>query len=149
MFDITVETRPDLRLVALPHKGPYLEVGKAFEKISAIFTSRELWPHARGMAGLYYDDPNAVAAEDLRSHAGVVVAEDAPLPDPADDIPVKGGKFAVLHYKGPYAGLRAAYDHLYGDWLPQSGEEPANAPVMEVYLNSPNDTAPEDLLTDI
>jgi hypothetical protein len=32
---------------------------------------------------------------------------------------------------------------------PGSGEEDADSPAFEVYLNSPMDTAPEDLLTEI
>ncbi|MFZ1481646.1 MAG: GyrI-like domain-containing protein [Paracoccaceae bacterium] len=56
---------------------------------------------------------------------------------------------AVLAFKGPYAGLPAAYDQLFGIWLPQSGEEPADSPVFELYLNTPMDTAPEQLLTEI
>jgi AraC family transcriptional regulator len=45
--------------------------------------------------------------------------------------------------------MQAAYQWLYGTWLVQSGEEPADAPVFEEYLNSPRDTAPADLLSDI
>lgn len=52
---------------------------------------------------------------------------------------------AVMHCKGPYAGLKAAYDYLFGEWLPKSGEDPS----FEIYLNDPTDTALDDLLTDI
>ena len=45
--------------------------------------------------------------------------------------------------------MRAAYQWLYGDWLLRSGREPADAPVFEEYLNSPRDTAPTELLSDI
>jgi AraC family transcriptional regulator len=38
---------------------------------------------------------------------------------------------------------------LYGSWLPQSGREPGDAPCLEEYLNSPRDTAPTELLSDI
>jgi AraC family transcriptional regulator len=55
----------------------------------------------------------------------------------------------VLRFRGPYATMRAAYQWLYGEWLVQSGAQPADAPVFEEYLNSPRDTAPNDLLTDI
>jgi AraC family transcriptional regulator len=55
----------------------------------------------------------------------------------------------VVTYKGPYSGLEAAYTALFGNWLPESGEEPADAPCYELYLNSPMDTAPEDLITEI
>ncbi len=59
------------------------------------------------------------------------------------------GEYAVLRHKGPYADMKAAYDWFYGQWLPQSGREPANAPPVEEYLNSPQDTPPMELLTDI
>jgi AraC family transcriptional regulator len=55
----------------------------------------------------------------------------------------------VLTFTGPYAGLPAAWDQLYAAWLPASGEEPADSPPFEVYLNSPMDTAQEALVTEI
>ena len=68
---------------------------------------------------------------------------------PLEQVTLPAGRHAVLTYQGPYAGLPAAYDQLFGLWLPQSGEEPADSPVFEIYLNSPMDTAPDDLLTEI
>ena len=149
MFTVTVTRTPAKRLAALAHTGPYPDIGRVFEDLGAIFTARNLWPHARGMSGLYYDDPNAVAAADLRSHAGVVLADGAALPEGLEEITTHAGKTAILTFKGPYAGLKGAYDYLYGVWLPQSGEEAADAPVYENYLNGPADTAPDDLLTEI
>ncbi len=51
--------------------------------------------------------------------------------------------------KGPYSDLPSGYAQLFGQWLPASGEEAADSPAFEVYLNSPMDTAPDDLLTEI
>ena len=45
--------------------------------------------------------------------------------------------------------MKAAYQWLYGEWLVRSGREPADAPVFEAYLNSPVDTPPTELLTEI
>jgi len=149
VYDVEVTQDPGHRLAALPHQGPYLEVGGAFEKVQGIATARELWPHAKGMIGLYYDDPNAVKEADLRSHAGLALSDDATIDAPLEEIRMDATEIARLRFKGPYAGLKAAYDYLYGVWLPESGKEPADAPVFEVYLNSPHDTAPDDLLTDI
>ena len=114
-----------------------------------ICSTRGLWPQVEGMLGIYYDDPDAVAAEDLRSAAAVIVQPDTPVEDPLTESAVQGGRSAVLTFKGPYAGLREAYLYLYGDWLAQSGAEPRDEPPYEVYLNDPSDTAPEDLLTEI
>ncbi len=140
---------PTRRLAAVPHRGAYYEIGKAFEKVGNIFTARELWPHARGMVGVYHDDVTAVPEAELNSHAGVVVEEGFDMPDVLEDLHLAPGRTAVMHYKGPYAGLRAAYDYLYGVWLPKSGEVPGDAPPFEVYLNSPMDTPPDELLTDV
>jgi AraC family transcriptional regulator len=45
--------------------------------------------------------------------------------------------------------MKASYQWLFGEWLPQSGKEVANAPCIEEYLNNPQNTAPTELLTDI
>lgn len=55
----------------------------------------------------------------------------------------------MLRFTGPYAGLGAAYDWLFGTWLARSGEIPRDAPCGELYVNPPGSAAPEDLLTDI
>ena len=101
------------------------------------------------MVGIYYDDPGTVAPENLRSHAGVLVDTGFSMPENLEDVVLPEGRMVVMHYKGPYAGLKAAYDYLYGQWLPQSTEELREAPSFEVYLNDPTDTKPDDLLTDI
>lgn len=56
---------------------------------------------------------------------------------------------AALRFKGHYPGLPAAYSHLCGTWLPTSGFEAGDSPIFEDHLQSPMDTAPENLLTDI
>lgn len=148
MFDVEMRDVPAVRLAALAHKGPYLEVGRAFEQLGALMSARGLWGDVRGMSGVYYDDPNAVDAADLRSHAGVVWAG-ADVPEGLEEVGLPAGRAAVLTFKGPYSGLKAAYDHLFGVWLPGSGQEAADVPVSENYLNAPQDTAPDDLLTEI
>ncbi|MBF9030784.1 helix-turn-helix domain-containing protein [Rhodobacterales bacterium HKCCE3408] len=149
MFPIEIATQPARRLAAMPHRGAYIEIGKTFESVGAIAAARNLWPHVRGMIGVYYDDPDAKPEAELRSAAGLAVTYTAPIAEPLQEIRLPEGRYAVMHYKGPYPGLAAAYKHLYGVWLPESGEEAGDHPPIEVYLNAPQDTAPEDLLTDV
>lgn len=149
MFDVEIKDLPNRRLASLPHKGDYNSIGHAFERIAMICSTRGLWPQVEGMLGIYYDDPDAVAAEELRSAAAVIIKPDMPVEDPLVESAVRGGRSAVLTFKGPYAGLREAYLYLYGDWLAGSGAEPRDEAPYEVYLNDPSDTAPEDLLTEI
>lgn len=62
---------------------------------------------------------------------------------------VAGGDYAVTTHFGPYHKLGDTYTKLLGQWLPRSGRELRSAPCFEVYLNDPQGTEPEDLLTDI
>jgi AraC family transcriptional regulator len=149
MHPIEIREEPPRRLMALPHKGPYQDINHAFGKLTAIMASRDLFRNAGAMIGVYYDDPVSVPAAELRSHAGFVRKDKAAVGAPLEEVALPGGRHAVLTYTGPYAGLPAAYDQLFSVWLPQSGEEPAQSPAFEHYLNSPMDTPPEALVTEI
>ncbi|MBY6067764.1 AraC family transcriptional regulator [Leisingera aquaemixtae] len=148
MYDVITRTDPARRLAGLPHKGAYHEIGKSFEAFGAICESRQLWPRFGAVLGVYFDSPDEVAEAELRSFAGAEFTGEA-LPEGMEEVSLPGGRAAVLTYKGPYSGIHAAYHSLFGNWLPASGEEPADQPCYEVYLNNPRDTAPEDLLTEI
>ncbi|PZQ97973.1 MAG: AraC family transcriptional regulator [Cereibacter sphaeroides] len=149
MYDVIIRTDPPRRLAAMPHEGAYLRINLAFEKLGATLGARGLTGRIGKMVGVYYEDPSAKPENELRSHAGVEVGEDFPIEAPLEEVRLPGGRTAVLTFTGPYAGLPAAYDQLYSIWLPDSGEEPAHSPAFEVYLNTPMDTPPHALKTEI
>lgn len=43
--------------------------------------------------------------------------------------------------------MRAAYDWLFGVWLPEGEYERRDAPILEAFLNDPSQTAPADVLS--
>lgn len=149
MFPVEITDVPERRLIGLPHQGAYFRISEAYSRLDAIIAARGLFPQTRGMIAVFYDDVTTVAEEDLRSFAAFQVEAELPLPDGLEERVLSAGPQAVLHYKGPYANLASVYDFLFGTWLPASGREPADAPSYEFYLNSPMDTAPDELLTDI
>ncbi|MEM1129740.1 MAG: GyrI-like domain-containing protein [Pseudomonadota bacterium] len=150
MLPVEIEVTPVYRLAALPHTGPYDSLGSAYDLLANLLTERGLWPKLGHMMGVHYDDPRSVESEALRSHAGAqVVDDDFPMAPPLETVVVPAGRHAVMRYQGPYEGLSKAWDSLVEDWLPTSGEEMGEGPAFEIYLNSPQDTAPEDLRTDI
>lgn len=148
MHDVTIRTDDARRMVAIAHKGPYPEISRAFEQFAALCGARDLWPQLGPVAAIYFDNPDVVPAADLRSLAGAFFHGET-APEGMELFELPAGRTAVLTFKGPYAGLHAAYEDLYGRWLPQSGEEPADTPCCEIYLNDPRDTAPDDLVTEI
>jgi AraC family transcriptional regulator len=149
MYPIALRDEPVRHLAAIDHSGPYPEINRAFEKLFATLAARDLIAKTGHMVGVFLDDPSAVAPAALRSFAGVEVAPEFPAAAPLGLQILPGGAQAVLTYTGPYAGLPAAYDQLYGVWLPQSGRTPADQPSFEIYLNSPMDTPQDKLVTEL
>lgn len=150
-YDVVIESRPALTLAVMRHVGPYAEIGPVFERLMIWAGGRGLPLDEPSAIAVYYDDPGAVPAAELRSDAGLVVPPAFAL-DPATDgeirlTPLAAGRYAALTFKGPYADLEAVYGWLYGAWLPSSGHEPADSPSHEEYLNDPKTTPPSELLT--
>lgn len=149
MYPVEIRDLPDQHLVSVAHTGPYPEINHAFERLFASLATRGLIGQTGHMVGVFLDDPGVTPAANLRSHAGVVVDAGFAVPDALDRYTLPAGPHAVLTYRGPYAGLPAAYDQLFGLWLPASGRMMADRPSFEVYLNSPMDTPQDQLLTEL
>ena len=149
MFPVTITDQPERSVYGLIHRGRYDQINAAYARVNAILGTANLWPQFREMVAVYFDDPDTVPEAELRSLAGVVLAPGTPLPEGLEAHVLPGGRHAVMQFKGPYPGLKAAYGWFYGDWLRASGEALRDAPSFEVYLNSPMNTSPEDLRTDI
>lgn len=150
MYPVTIEELAPMRAAGVLHRGPYADIGRAFQRLGATLAARNLFAQVREMFVTYHDAPGSKPDADMRAHVAVAIADGFPLGlEGLDYFDVPGGKYAVLAHKGPYATLASAYAWLYGQWLPQSGEEPRDAPPVEVYVNDPRVTAPDDLRTDI
>ena len=146
-YDVQVRSVPVMRLVTEAHTGSFMDIGAAFGRLFGALAMRG-WPvDSTRMIGVYLDDPSAVAEDNLRSLAGALIDGEAPAGLPTFDLPARD--YAVLRYKGPYSDMRPAYRWMFGTWLPQSGREVADAPVLEEYLNNPRDTPPGELLTNL
>ncbi|TKC89781.1 GyrI-like domain-containing protein [Trinickia terrae] len=147
--EVTIRTVPAMTAVTVDHTGSYMQIGKAFDALFGWLASNDMLASVQHAVGIFYDDPGAVAEDSLRSKAGAVLAAPIGVTAPLSLTEIAGGQYAVLRHRGPYADMAAAYQWLYGEWLPQSGREAADAPVFEEYLNNPRNTAPSELLTDI
>jgi AraC family transcriptional regulator len=124
-----------------------MEIGKAFEQVSIYAGTRGLIGPETHMFGVYYDDPNAVPAADLRSEACLTVPPGTDIAAPAHALTIAGGRYVTALHTGPYAELEKAYQWLFGAWLPTSGHEPDDRPSLEEYLNDPRTLPPTEWQT--
>lgn len=147
--EIEIKTINKIKAVSLQHTGAYLQIGEAFDPLySWLASHNHLDPEMR-LIGAFYDDPTAVPESELRSRACIVLREEVVIEEPIQFTELSAGTYAVFRHKGPYATMKAAYAWLFGKWLVQSGRELVDQPILEEYLNNPQDTAPNELLTDI
>ena len=67
--------------------------------------------------------------------ASIVIGDDIQVNSPFTLSEIPKGKYAVLYYKGhPEEAIKAQLS-IYSDWLPDSGFEPDEFPMLERYLN--------------
>jgi AraC family transcriptional regulator len=147
--DVRITTFPARRVAFIRHVGPYMEVGPTFGRLTAWAGRRGLFRPDTLVLGVCWDDPAVTLPDKLRMDCCVTAPDGVAADGEVGVQTVGGGEYALLSHTGPYAGLGHAYRWLYGLWLPASGREPRNAPPFEVYVNSPRDTPPEKLRTDI
>jgi AraC family transcriptional regulator len=148
-FPVRIETLPARRVAYLRHVGPYQSVGPTFQQLMAYAGQHGLFGPATVVLGVCWDDPEMAPPERIRYDCCVTVGE-AFTPDGEVQVQtIEGGEYASATHVGPYEKLREIWSWVYGTWLPASGRTTRQAPPFEVYRNSPMDTPPEKLITEI
>lgn len=148
-YEATIRHTAPIRVAALPHRGPYMNIGGTFERLLALAGGQGLLGSQVRTFGIYYDDPSATPVSALRADACLAIPGGVTPTGELQVRDIRGGRYAVVLHVGPYAELERPYKWLYGTWLAQSGEEPDNAPLVEEYLNDARTVSPTQLETEI
>ena len=148
-FPVTLEQHEPLSCACVAHAGGYMAIDRAMGTLFNGLAAQNLLQEKPRMLAVFFDDPEIVEESELRSMACSPVPMGVSSEAPLERRALRGGCYARVRYEGPYADMKEAYRWMFGVWLPQSGHEPADAPVIEEYLNSPVDTPQTKLLTDI
>lgn len=150
--DVKVLILDPMDLLAVSHVGPYMKISDAFYTLGQWLGERQVRTSGARMVGIFYDDPNQVEASKLRSKAAIHLEHetDVEIISPVEKIHLRGGDHAMLLHKGPYEGLGESWMWFYNEWLPKSGRKADfSMPSFEVYLNTPDEVAPDDLRTEL
>ncbi len=159
---IDVQIRPFLPMsvATVRYTGPYDECYPAWETLVAAMQAHGLMTERSVACAVSHDNPDITPARKCRME----VCLSLPSGATADALVVRdllrdkrvylreigsAADYAAIEVRGPYTLLHPAYRSLYREWLPQSGREPEDDPGFEVYYNSPQNTAPQDLRTEI
>ncbi|MDF1839441.1 MAG: GyrI-like domain-containing protein, partial [Planctomycetota bacterium] len=147
--EIQIKTYPKRRVAFLRHVGPYIEVGPTWGRFCGMLGPLGLLGPETKIFGAPHDDPDVTPPDKLRYDACVEVDDSF---EPKGELGVQelgGGKYAVLVHEGPYENFGQSYGELYARQFSDGKSKPGEGPCLEFYLNSPEDTAPADLRSEI
>lgn len=150
--EVKLVTLEPMDLLAVSHVGPYTKIGDAFYTLAQWLGERNVRTSGAKMVGIYYDDPNTVEASKLRSKAALHLGQetDVEIVAPVEKFQLRGGDHAMMLHTGPYEGLQRAWMWFYNEGLNRLARTPDySAPSFEIYLNTPDQAAPEDLKTEL
>jgi AraC family transcriptional regulator len=148
-MQVEVRRIPPMRVAFKRHTGPYMEVGRTWETFVPWLGSQGLLGAETQFIGVGHDDPEVTPPEKVRYDACVTV-DDRFEPEGEVGVTTIGdGEYAVTVHHGPYEKLGETYAALCGEWVPRSGRELRAAPCLEFYLNDPESTESEELLTEV
>lgn len=156
------ETRKDVKAISVRLTGDYQKLN-----YMAAWNKLGEYCHANGIdyncpdaeyINIYHDNPATTPAAECRADvciAAPIVEKMQPTTD-VNIITVYGGRYLVYHYRGPYDKLGEVNAMVYGEMLPKSGEKVRmdngvieHCQMFERYLNAPETTRPENLVTEI
>lgn len=150
MYQVEQHTVPAMSLIGVEHKGDYMKIGQAFEKLSVMASKLGLINENTRFFGIYYDDPKTVEQDKLSAKACISVdVTQLPEEHQFELLNIPPSKAVSLLFEGDYPELEKPYDWLFGEYLPQSNYQLKDFPPFEEYLNDAKNTPPQQLLTRI
>lgn len=148
-MNVMIKQVDEILVAYVSHQGPYTECGHAWDTLCSTLAPIGLLGGDAKMIGVSYDDPDMVSPELLRYDACISVDENFSTTDDIGFKTIASGRYAVTTHIGPYEKLNETYQKFFGQWLSQSDYESDDKPCYEIYLNDPESTEPDELITDI
>ena len=135
--NIEVREMSSQRVCTFASQGGYAPeaIYGAWDKLIDWATNHGIKPEQQARFAFAFDNPAITPIDKCRYDASIVIANDMPVNLPFKSSEIPTGKYAVLYYKGSPEETLKAQMSIYSDWLPNSGFEPDDFPLLENYLN--------------
>jgi AraC family transcriptional regulator len=135
---VTIRRKPPLFVACARAVGPYEQTSAyAWAKLAAWSCPRGLLRPDAIHIGMLHDDPSLAPSERLRFDACLAVGPEVAPEGDIGVMHIPGGEYAVTVHNGPIEELGKTYTRLFGQWLPETGREPAPRPSYYVCRTDP------------
>lgn len=145
--NVEVRMIEEIKAIYLRHSGSYEELAVVFQGMMSRLMN---WAKVRDLLNsdskpfaIYHDNPEFTAQDNLKTSICLVVSQDVDVNSDIGKIVIPSGKYAIGHFEvDEPSDHTTAWNYIYGQWLPNSGFQPDDGYVFEMYMNDPN-THPE------
>jgi AraC family transcriptional regulator len=135
-MNTTVKTLPSYHVAYMRTVGPYGAKGGVpalWQRLLRWASARDLWTSERVCLGIAHDNPHITEPAKCRCDVAIVVPPDFKADGGVNLADIEGGKYAAREFVGTAPEVGAAWDQLFGIWLPQSGYQPDQRLCFELY----------------
>ena len=140
--------KASLNLAYIRHFGSYEKIDDSFLRLSSWATENLLLSKQQTNLGIVYDNPDLTEESNLRFDACIIVPKEILPKGEIGYKKIKGGKFAVFRYHGPFETFYTVYDYIYNICLFDYKWELRDEPALELYISSPPYCNSKELITD-
>jgi effector-binding domain-containing protein len=134
------------KVAYIPYRGSYEKIPELIQKVGQWVTD-----HGLDIAGLvygtYYNTPEEVAEEDLQYEIGFSFAGEAQQDGQVGVKEIPAHTVLAAMHQGPYTDVGPVI-HTVVEYAVENGYDIVG-PITEIYLNDPNSTPEDELLTEV
>lgn len=140
-MNVSVKEFSPKRVGYFRHTGSYLDTGANWQRLLGWVAKNGLFRPSAEFIGISLDDPETTEDDACRHDACITLPEgfNEAAHTGASYQTLPGGSYAVYRFHDTIDKLLLAFRSLYLQWLPESGYEADDRPVMEINLNNPAD----------
>lgn len=145
-MEIEIKTIPQHQVAYIHQKGSYTKIPETLGKVVGWLMAQNVVIQMP-IYGLYYNSPMEVPEEELDWEVGAAFVGEL---EGSGDIQVKTvpeHEAVSTIFKGPYGEAASVYMALI-EYAAENGYQMAG-PVLESYLNSPDEVSESELLTEV
>ncbi|WP_411906557.1 GyrI-like domain-containing protein [Rhizobium mayense] len=147
LSSVTVEDRPPATLFGLRHEGPAQTIPHTFRRLAQRLAEHgRTWPDMTRI-GIGSGDPEQGTG--FWYFAAVILPPDDVVTEGLERRDLPGGLYACYQLMGSYTLISPTFQTLFGGWLPRSGYEPDDRPIIELYLNHPTKVMEHEVTTEL
>jgi AraC family transcriptional regulator len=132
MAEIQIKKVPAMDVMSLSFTGPYEQTGDRLDELMS-WMLRAGHPYSDRPFGLFYDNPENVAADDLRGEVCLPIEEVCAGYEEVERKHLPAVTVASMVFKGAPENLSGVYEAIF-TWAQENGYAPVEAePCREVY----------------